>query len=149
MLYIIIMDVTVFSINFILIILLLIYLCYTDIRYRLISNKIIVILFFPLLLFSWLQYQHIFFFSAAIALVIGFLLFSLNILGGGDAKLIAVLMLAIPYSGIISFLFFVSFTGLFVILFGWIFARESIKKNGLPYGVAINVGFIINYWFLH
>ncbi|TCJ97820.1 prepilin peptidase CpaA [Volucribacter psittacicida] len=143
------MEDSIFSINFTLIILLLIYLCYTDIRYRLISNKIIVILFFPLLLFSWLQYQHIFFFSAAIALVIGFLLFSLNILGGGDAKLIAVLMLAIPYSGIISFLFFVSFTGLFVILFGWIFARESIKKNGLPYGVAINVGFIINYWFLH
>ena len=65
-------------------------------------------------------------------------------MGAGDIKLISVLMLVIPHNEIIYFFFFTAFFGLLLIIVGWLFFRKSIKENGLPYGVAISLGFMTN-----
>ena len=129
---------------YLILILLLIRLSWTDIKARIISNKIILNLFLVIVPLAWVQYENVFFIPALIALFIGFLLFSLKVIGAGDIKLIAVLMLAIPSDQIFSFFFFTTFSGLLVIIIGWIFFRESIRQDGLPYGVAISLGFLIN-----
>lgn len=124
--------------------LLLIRLSWTDIRDRIISNKIVLLLCLIILPLSWMKHGEIFIFPALISLIIGFLLFTLRIIGAGDAKLISVLMLAIPHEQIISFFFFTACSGLLLIIIGWIFFRKSIQQRHLPYGVAISLGFLIN-----
>ena len=116
---------------YLVLILLLIRLSWTDIKGRIISNKIILYLFLVIVPLAWIQYGNIFVIPALVALFIGFLLFSLKIIGAGDIKLIAVLMLAIPSDQVFSFFFFTTFSGLLVIIIGWIFFRESIRQNGL------------------
>ena len=103
---------------------LLLRLCYTDVRDRVISNRVVALLFF--------------------IVVVGFVLFMLHVMGAGDIKLIAVLMLMIPYEQIIFFFFFTACAGLLLIIIGWLFYRKSIKERGLPYGVAISLGFLTN-----
>lgn len=125
-------------------ILLLIRLSYTDIKYRIISNKIVLILLLVILPLSWIKYGEIFVVPALISFIIGFILFNLKTVGAGDVKLVSVLMLAIPQEQIMSFFFFTACSGLILIIIGWIFFRESILKNHLPYGVAISLGFLLN-----
>ena len=126
------------------IILLLIRLSWTDIKKRIISNKIVFCLFFPIVVLSFLRYGEVFVIPALVALIIGFVLFSFNAIGGGDVKLITVLMLSLPTEQILSFFLFTTFFGLLLIIIGWIFFRESIRNHGLPYGVAISLGFLTN-----
>ena len=125
-------------------ILLLVTLSVTDIRSRIISNQVVLLLFFTIIPLSLLKYQTIFVIPALCALAIGFLIFSLGAMGAGDIKLISVLMLTIPHNEIIYFFFFTAFFGLLLIILGWLFFRKSIKENGLPYGVAISLGFMTN-----
>ena len=51
---------------------LLLRLCYTDVRDRVISNRVVALLFFIVVPLSLLQYQSIFFVPALVALVVGF-----------------------------------------------------------------------------
>ena len=125
-------------------ILLLVTLSVTDIRSRVISNQVVLLLFFTIIPLRLLKYQTIFVIPALCALAIGFLIFSLGAMGAGDIKLISVLMLTIPHNEIIYFFFFTAFFGLLLIIIGWLFFRKSIKENGFPYGVAISLGFMTN-----
>ncbi|HDR1022748.1 TPA: prepilin peptidase, partial [Pasteurella multocida] len=93
---------------------------------------------------SWIKYEQIFIVPALISFIIGFILFNLRTIGAGDVKLISVLMLTIPQEQIMSFFFFTACSGLILIIIGWIFFRQSILKNHLPYGVAISLGFLMN-----
>jgi tadV len=123
---------------------LLLRLCYTDVHNRIISNRVVMALLFVVVPLSLLRYQSIFFIPALCTLFIGFVLFILHIIGAGDIKLISVLMLMIPYEQIIFFFFFTAIAGLLLIIIGWLFYRKSIKARGLPYGVAISLGFLTN-----
>ena len=123
---------------------LLLRLCYTDVYNRIISNRVVIALLFVVVPLSLLKYQSIFFIPALCTLFIGFVLFILHIIGAGDIKLISVLMLMIPYEQIIFFFFFTAIAGLLLIIIGWLFYRKSIKVRGLPYGVAISLGFLTN-----
>lgn len=124
--------------------LLLLRLSISDIRSRIISNRTILLLLVVIIPLSLLKYQTVFIFPALCALTVGFLLFMLNVIGAGDVKLITVLMLMIPNDEIFPFFFFTTFAGLGLIIIGWLSFRKSIKENGLPYGVAISLGFITN-----
>ncbi|MGP1627380.1 MAG: A24 family peptidase [Aggregatibacter segnis] len=124
--------------------LLLLRLSISDIRSRIISNRIVLLLLIVAIPLSLLKYQTVFIVPALCTLTIGFLLFMLNIIGAGDVKLITVLMLMVPNDEIFPFFFFTTFAGLGLIIIGWLFFRKSIKENGLPYGVAISLGFITN-----
>lgn len=127
-----------------LIILLLIRISWTDIRSRLISNNIVLVLLICIIPFGFLLNGELYITPALVSLFIGFLLFLFNVIGAGDVKLITVLMLTIPSEQILSFFVFTSFFGLLLIIIGWLFFKTSIKRNGLPYGVAISLGFLTN-----
>ncbi len=91
-------------------------------------------------------------------LVLGFILFALNLLGGGDAKFVAATSLWMGLSGLLPF--FVTFAmigGLFGIMilsfrqlplpsfcvrYQWI-ARLHEPKGDIPYGVALSIGGLI------
>lgn len=132
------------NLSLLLVIVALIYLSWTDIKFRIIDNKVILFLLVFIVVFSLLTYGKVFIFSSSITLIIGFLLFLFKIVGGGDVKLVAVLMLALPQEQILSFLFFTSFHGVLSVIVGYLFFRRSIIEKQLPYGVAISLGFLTN-----
>ncbi|MEL6830099.1 MAG: prepilin peptidase [Pseudomonadota bacterium] len=91
-----------------------------------------------------------------IAFAIAVLLFSMNVFGGGDAKMIPAVALWIGPSGMMSFVVFMAIAGgvltiLIVVLRGVLpqpatpgFAYETLTKGaGVPYGVAIAIGAIL------
>lgn len=120
--------------------------CRSDIRARIIANNVVLYLCGVILPYAYLSYGEIFFLHAVATLIIGILLFRLHVIGAGDVKLLAVLMLAIPTHWVLSFLFLISFFGLIMIILGWLFFRHDIKTRGLPYGVAISLGFLTTLW---
>lgn len=92
------------------------------------------------------------------ALVVGFLLFQANIIGGGDAKLIAAVCVWTGFSAYIPFLLWTTVTGGLLALV-LVTARQLLpqtaaypafvshllqKQNGIPYGVAILGGGIMS-----
>jgi len=93
-------------------------------------------------------------------LAIGFALFALGYIGGGDAKLFAVLMLWLGFGDILAYALFASLFGgalTLGLLFlrnlplpsllarqGWI-VRLHDEKSGIPYGVALALG---AFWIL-
>ncbi|MGC6409039.1 prepilin peptidase [Bisgaard Taxon 45] len=129
----------------ILLVLLLIRLSWSDLTKRVISNSTVLLLLMVIIPFSFVHHSQIFFLPALCFLFFGFLLFTLGVIGAGDIKLVTVLMLAIPTEQLISFFFLTSCSGLLLIIIGWLFFRESIRKAGLPYGIAISLGFLINW----
>lgn len=123
----------------------LIWISWTDLRTRIITNRAIFMTALLILLFGYILWGKIFIFPAIISLFIGFIMFMLNIIGAGDIKLISVLMLAVPPEEIISFLFFITIVGAVIALIGLVIDRAATKQKGIPYGIAIVGGFVINF----
>ncbi|MCW9698100.1 MULTISPECIES: A24 family peptidase [unclassified Avibacterium] len=122
-------------------------LSWQDIRHRILSNKLIFAVFLTALPLGWLLNHTLYWQPALITLVIGFFLFLFNVIGAGDIKLLTVLMLLVPPNNAFFVLLLISLFGLLLIIGGLLFFRSAIKKNGLPYGVAISLGFL-SYLFL-
>ncbi len=95
----------------------------------------------------------------AVLLVAGMLLFSMNLLGGGDAKLLAAAGLWIGFDQLVPFVAYVTiFGGALALLLlayrcvpvgalplpGWA-ARLHTQGEGMPYGVAIAAGALLIY----
>ena len=86
---------------------------------------------------------------AAIALLVGMILFRLGAIGGGDAKFYAAAACAIPLSGALFFLGWTSAAGFFLLLVMAIARRlrrtspdaPILRGWSVPYGVAIFAGF--------
>lgn len=92
-------------------------------------------------------------------LLVGIMLFSLHLIGGGDAKLLAVASLWFGFDHLVLFLAYVAaFGGVLAVailayrstpagalpLPGWA-ARLHAKGEGMPYGVAIAAGALVIY----
>lgn len=100
--------------------------------------------------------------GAAVVLVLGFIVFSLRWMGGGDVKLIAALALWVGLKHLADFIFIVALLGGALSLFLWGFRKllpyipGKPKKENLPrilqegapvpYGIAIALGFLILLW---
>ncbi len=87
-------------------------------------------------------------------LAVGFFLFQANILGGGDAKLLAAVAVWTGYPAFLPFLFWMAVSG-GILAASLLAARQVMKQtetnppfvnrllkeqNGIPYGVAIMIG---------
>lgn len=89
---------------------------------------------------------------AAIALVIGMLLFKFGIIGGGDAKFYAAMAAWFALPQAVALLVSVTLCG-FVLLVVWFGHRRATGKpigrpggepsEGLPYGIAIGAGAVV------
>ncbi len=122
----------------------LIRICYTDIRYRLIKNIDVAFVLLLVIATLLITSQSPNFLAALIIFAIGFILVAINIVGAGDIKLLSVLALTIPRGDVVSYLLLMSIIGVFLALIEF-FLRRFNKKHvarGLPYGVAISGSYL-------
>lgn len=129
--------------------LLLFYVCYTDARRRIISNKVVLLLLVLVPVFSYQYFGEAFVAPAFVTLVIGFFLSVCRVIGAGDVKLLSVLMLMVPPIQVMGLLFVISVFGLIEIIIGLLFFRHYFKKLGVPYGIAISLGFISHFLLMN
>lgn len=128
--------------------LLIIYLIFNDIKYRKIPNQLCLL---TAILCLILAYQHHYIvaslLSGLVVLLSSMILFYFNIIGAGDGKFAAALALAVPWQQLDIALFLTAIMGgilaiIYLIKYRLIL-RNKIKDPGLPYGVAIGFGFFI------
>jgi prepilin peptidase CpaA len=95
---------------------------------------------------------------AAVALLVGMVLFRFGVVGGGDAKFYAAIAAWFGWSGAAGLLLSVSLCGIAIFL-GWFVWRRATKKpirtpakasdgDKLPYGLAIAAGGVIQYFVM-
>ena len=119
--------------------------CYTDIKYRIISNYIVIIIFILAILNYAFGLGALNFSASGIFLVCGLLMFYCRFAGAGDIKLITVLLITISAGNVMFFFAVTTFLGLplaiIAIMYKWLKKVEG--GITLPYGVAITGGYII------
>ncbi|MBI1180452.1 MAG: pilus assembly protein CpaA [Alphaproteobacteria bacterium] len=127
-----------------------------DVRSRTISHTTIacvIVLFAAYALAGYADWQSGLI-SAMVLLIVGFILFHLKIMGGGDSKLIAAVGLWTGLSQLGAFLFYTAVAGGFVALAVLVAYRlrpqgpDSVAETApsVPYGVAIALGGTIAAW---
>ncbi len=133
----------IFLISSVTIVTILILISCSDVQHRVISNQLVFALGCAILPYSILLHGGVYLTPAIITLAIGFVLFLIHIIGAGDIKMLSILVLAIPPSQLMFFFFFVTVFGVILALGGLIFFRRNVREKGLPYGVAIAGGFLL------
>lgn len=128
---------------YLIMLIMLLWITYTDIRSRTISNKAIVAIFVTSIPLALYHHNTINILAALSFLTLGFILFNFNILGAGDVKLISALSLSLTPQQIWPFLWLISVLGGLIVFIGFLFFRRSIRQSGVPYGPAIAVGFFL------
>lgn len=83
--------------------------------------------------------------AALVVLVIGFLLFAINVIGGGDVKLMALLSLTMSSQQLYCMLFFTAVIGGIIGVFALLFFRHKSRSAGIPYGIAISLSAILTH----
>ncbi|WP_407083298.1 A24 family peptidase [Photobacterium leiognathi] len=120
-----------------------------DIKSRKIPNILCLLTAIFCLIFS---YQHHYLasglLSSSVVLLSSMMLFYFNIMGAGDGKFATALALAIPWQQLNISLFLTAVIGGVLAIIYFIkyrlILRNKIKQDpGLPYGVAIGLGFFI------
>lgn len=137
------MNNVILIVGYVVIFSMLLWVSYTDIKRRIIDHLPLGALLLAILPVTYIQFGEIYWLQSLIALIIGFILFSINVIGAGDVKLIAVLMLGIQPYLVPKFLIYVSLAGGVLAIVGLIFFNKLVRKRGLPYGVAISCGFAL------
>ena len=124
-----------------------------DIKYRKIPNVLCLITTIFCLIVA---YQHHYLasslLSSIVVLVGSMVLFYFNIMGAGDGKFAAALALAVPWQQLNIALFLTAVLGgvlaMFYLIKYRLILRNTKQDPGLPYGVAIGLGFFIPI-FMH
>ena len=128
------------------ILLLLISVCYTDIKFRKIKNSTVIFIALFSLVSGVTHTEPVSLVWSLLILVTGVLLVLANIIGAGDIKLIAALSLSIPGAEIPDFIFLITLSGVPLILVTVLLHKVtgSSNKITLPYGVAISCGYLFH-----
>ncbi|AJI95584.1 type IV leader peptidase family protein [Yersinia ruckeri] len=122
----------------------LLWVCYTDIRHRIIDNNLIIIMLFTTMAFSFSYRGTISLIIPLIILTIGFIIFIFGLIGGGDVKMITVLACTLTPIQTFNFITYTAIMGGIVMIIGLVISRSDIKERGVPYGVAIASGFSLS-----
>ncbi|EBP3056808.1 TPA: prepilin peptidase [Salmonella enterica subsp. enterica serovar Reading] len=125
----------------------LIYVIYSDIRFRLIKNSTVLYILFFSICKGWGVNSNMLVFIPLLILFIGIFLNYFGAVGAGDIKLITALSLGMSETEILRTIVFMGFSGvpltIACIVYSSFFKKE--EKVTIPYGVAISTG----YWFAH
>jgi prepilin peptidase CpaA len=121
------------------------YISISDIRFRRITNISVLGLF--ALQCVLLPESELYLASGLLALIIGLFLFWRRWMGAGDIKFASVLALALPISQLPMAAMLTGLAGglvalCYLLLNFWIPNRKK-RQVGIPYGVAISVGFCV------
>ncbi|MGR5285666.1 A24 family peptidase [Vibrio maritimus] len=122
-----------------------IYISILDVRFRRITNMSVLGLM--ALQCSLLIKSEIYLASALVVLTVGFALFWRRWIAAGDIKLASVLALALPLSQLPMAAILTGLAGgavsLYYIMANHWFPNRKKRQVGIPYGVAINLGFCL------
>ncbi|CNH45956.1 putative tight adherance operon protein [Yersinia pekkanenii] len=64
-------------------------------------------------------------------------------MGGGDVKLITVLLFALTTAQSLDFIIYTAIMGGVVMIAGLLVNKKDIQQRGVPYAVAISLGFLL------
>lgn len=125
----------------------LIYVIYSDIRFRLIKNNAVLYILFFSICKGWIANSNILVLIPLLILVIGIFLNCFGVVGAGDIKLITALSLGMSEIEILRTIFFMGLSGVPLTIACIVYFRffKKGEKVTIPYGVAISTG----YWFAH
>ncbi|OBT15843.1 hypothetical protein A9264_06010 [Vibrio sp. UCD-FRSSP16_10] len=120
------------------------YIIISDIRYRLISNRMVSTVFIIscYISSSWMAWSDVFS-SMILISIISILIYFFKVWGGGDSKLLISLSPLFPFHIWPIVLYCIVCIGGLVTLFYWFKVRVLFVNNverGVPYGVAILLG---------
>ncbi|CNH99033.1 putative tight adherance operon protein [Yersinia aldovae] len=118
-------------------------ICYTDIRYRVISNRIIITIALNSIGLGFTVNNTVNIIIPLFSLLIGYIIFHLKFIGGGDVKLITVLLLALTATQSLDFILYTAIMGGAVMIIGLFVNKKDIQQRGVPYAVAITLGFLL------
>lgn len=123
----------------------LLFVCYSDIRHRTISNNFIITIAINTVALGLATHQAVNIIILLSALLIGYIIFYFDLIGGGDVKLITVLLFALTTTQSLDFILYTAIMGGVVMIIGMLVNREDIKQHGVPYAVAISAGFLLSF----
>ncbi|EKN3594122.1 prepilin peptidase [Yersinia enterocolitica] len=123
----------------------LLFVCYSDIRHRTISNNFIITIAINTVALGLATHQAVNIIIPLSALLIGYIIFYFDLIGGGDVKLITVLLFALTTTQSLDFILYTAIMGGVVMIIGILVNREDIKQHGVPYAVAISAGFLLSF----
>ena len=138
-----------FEVYLLLLAIVCVYVSVTDFLYRKIQNYALLILLFLQCFLSPLDIQIM---SFLLVLGGGLLVYALIWIGAGDIKYAAVLSLTIPLNDLLWAFVMTAFTGGFLAVIylvnNKLISKKLIRKvsndqQGIPYGIAISVGFYL------
>ncbi|ATM87479.1 MULTISPECIES: prepilin peptidase [Yersinia] len=130
----------------IILVLQLLVVCYSDIRHRIVTNKLIITIALTTLVISFTQHNTVSVVIPLVALIVGYILFHFKLIGGGDVKLITVLLLALTAEQSLNFILYTAIMGGVVMMIGMLINRADIQRRGVPYAVAISLGFLLSLY---
>lgn len=127
--------------------LLLIYSCYTDVKNRIISNRVSLCIMVLSLALMLIHRDWTVLIIAVIVLVVGFLISIIGVVGAGDVKLACALLPGLTWSEGVDFLLLTGFVGIPVSLFTLLYfkVKGGDKKTAVPYGLAIAGGYGLQF----
>lgn len=131
----------------ILLVLQLLLICYTDIRYRVISNIHNMAIAINTLTLGFALHNTFSVIIPLIALLVGYVIFNFKLIGGGDVKLIAALLFSLSPGQSLDFIIYTAIMGGVVMAIGMIINRSDIQQRGVPYAVAITGGFLLSLFY--
>ncbi|MEZ8114503.1 prepilin peptidase [Vibrio splendidus] len=126
-----------------------VYVSATDFLYRKIQNHTLLILLFLQCFLSPLDIQIM---SFLLVLGGGLIVYTLIWIGAGDIKYAAVLSLTIPLNDLLWAFVMTAFSGGFLaviyLVYNKLISKRLVRKTsndqqGIPYGIAISVGFYL------
>ena len=120
---------------------LFIYIGASDVLFRKIPNTVCLFIASAFFIYvietgSWLNIVH-----SVLILGVGIILSHLNLLAGGDTKLLAAYSLALPSSHLFNTIILILLIGGIVSVIYLLWVKLAKKTNrGVPYGIAISLG---------
>lgn len=127
----------------------LLYICYTDMRFRIIRNEVVMAVFILSLLLVFVMKDNANFefniYAPLLILIVGFILNYVNIVGAGDIKLLVALTICLTPENVYKLLLVIALAGLPVAIIAYIVHKiKRTSRCDVPYGVAIAIG----YWIM-
>lgn len=136
------MDITEFLIAGISLI--LIYICYMDIRWRRIPNRATLVILLLSVFYGFRHMPYPALLLPGILLIVGFVAVVAKLMGAGDVKLVSALAVALTGSETADFLLLTAIVGIpvsIISLLYFYFFKRHVRAT-VPYAVAISLG----YW---
>lgn len=124
----------------------LMFVCYTDIRCRKITNATTLLIFSLSLLLAFYHPEALSLTLLLLLFFLGFVLSLVGVIGAGDVKLVCALSTGLSTTEIGDFLFLMGMAGIPLTLLTCLYYRLFSRNNviTIPYGIAICSG----YWLL-